>query len=165
MAWTNPRTWIHGEFVTSDLLNTELRDNLRAIGDPWTAFTPALVGSWTVGNGSLEGWHIKAGRLVMAKATFTFGSTSSASGPFGLMLPWSHANGTIAGGGTADGLPVGQAVAFDASAKASFYRHVLVNTSTLRVVDDSSVLVNARVPFRWADGDVLAATFTIETTA
>jgi hypothetical protein len=28
MAWTSPRTWIPGEFVTASMLNTHLRDNL-----------------------------------------------------------------------------------------------------------------------------------------
>jgi hypothetical protein len=28
MAWTTPRTWIPGEFVTASMMNTHLRDNL-----------------------------------------------------------------------------------------------------------------------------------------
>jgi hypothetical protein len=31
MAWTNPRTWVTGEVVTSSLLNVHLRDNLKAV--------------------------------------------------------------------------------------------------------------------------------------
>ena len=28
MSWTTPRTWVQGELVTHDLLNTQIRDNL-----------------------------------------------------------------------------------------------------------------------------------------
>lgn len=31
MAWTDPRTWIVGEMVTANLLNTHLRDNLNSL--------------------------------------------------------------------------------------------------------------------------------------
>lgn len=36
MAWTDPRTWVAGEFVTASLLNTHLRDNLNALKSPPT---------------------------------------------------------------------------------------------------------------------------------
>ncbi len=82
----------------------------------------------------------------------TFGSTSTASGSFGLTLPWSHANGAVAGGGS--GLPVGRATCFDTSASASSYRNALVNGDLLRLVDDSGNLVSATVPFTPAAGDI-----------
>ncbi len=34
MAWTAPRTWVTGETVTAALLNTHVRDNFLAIGEP-----------------------------------------------------------------------------------------------------------------------------------
>ncbi len=139
-----------------------MRDNIRAIGDAWTTFTPTHSGSWTVGNGDLDGWYTKAGHLVHAKVKFTFGSTSTASGSFGLTLPWSHANGSIAGGGS--GLPVGRATCFDTSTSTSSYRNALVNGDILRVVDDSGTLVNATVPFTPAAGDVYSAFVRFEST-
>lgn len=41
MAWTNPRTWIPGEFVTASMLNTHLRDNLNYL------YGNALIASYT----------------------------------------------------------------------------------------------------------------------
>ena len=64
MAWTAPRTWTDGETVTAVLLNTHVRDNLKAIGDAWTAYTPALTGV-TLGNGTGgPPVHLDDGRAV-----------------------------------------------------------------------------------------------------
>ena len=118
-----------------------------------------------MGNGDLGGWYMKAGHLVHAKVVFTFGSTSTAAGSFGLALPWSHANGSIAGGGAGDGLPVGRAICFDNSTSTSSYRNALVNGDLLRLVDDSGNLVNATVPFTPAAGDVYWASVRFEATS
>jgi hypothetical protein len=72
------------------------------------------------------------------------------------LLPWTHANGAV-GGGAGDGFAVGRGVAFDSSTSTSSYRNALVNGSTLRLVDDSGVLVNATVPFTPANGDIYSA--------
>jgi hypothetical protein len=149
--------------MSAGLWNQQVRDNLRAIGNAWTAFTPTHSGSWTTGNGTLEGLYIKAGHLIHAKVKFTYGLTSSASGNFGLVLPWTHDNGSI-GGGAGDGLPVGRAVCFDTSASASTYRDALVNGSTLRMVDASGMLVTATVPFTPANGDIYSAFVRFEST-
>lgn len=37
MSWTDPRTWVTNEVVTSSLLNTHLRDNLLAVHHPFQA--------------------------------------------------------------------------------------------------------------------------------
>jgi hypothetical protein len=47
MAWTTPRTWVAGEVVTAALLNTHLRDNLDALGNPATPWiAPTALNSW-----------------------------------------------------------------------------------------------------------------------
>lgn len=33
MAWTAPRTWVVGEVVTASMMNTHVRDNLKALSD------------------------------------------------------------------------------------------------------------------------------------
>jgi hypothetical protein len=161
MAWTSPRTWVAGETVTAALMNTHVRDNMKALGDAWTTFTPTFSGAWTLGNGTLEGWYIKPGRLVIGKVKLTVGSTTTPSGNFGLTLPWTQANGSV-GGGADDGFPVGRAACFDTSAAATTYRDTLVNGAVLRVVDP---IVTATVPFTWATGDILLAGFVLEVTA
>lgn len=34
MAWTTPRTWVHGEFDTIAYLNEQIRDNMNALKSP-----------------------------------------------------------------------------------------------------------------------------------
>ena len=78
MAWTAPRTWVTGETVTAAVMNAHVRDNLKAIGDAWTSYTPALAGTgWAIGNGTVAGGYIQAGKLVVFRASITFGSTST----------------------------------------------------------------------------------------
>jgi len=43
MAWTTPRTWIPGEFVTGSMLNTHLRDNLLFLFAGMPATYPATL--------------------------------------------------------------------------------------------------------------------------
>lgn len=93
MAWTTPRTWVAGEEVTEALLNTHVRDNLAAIGDAWTTYTP----SWTaasvnpsIGNGTLQGRYVKAGRLVLVEIQMLAGSTTTfGTGGYTFTLPFS----------------------------------------------------------------------------
>jgi len=82
MAWTSPRTWVAGETVTAALMNTHVRDNLKAIGDAWTAYTP----SWksgaggtdiAIGNGTLTGTYMQAGKLVHFRILIVRGSTTN----------------------------------------------------------------------------------------
>lgn len=80
MVWTNPRTWVSGETVTAALLNTHLRDNLKALGDPWTAYTPtwtAATSNPTLGNGTITGSYIQTGKMVDFKIRLVLGSTST----------------------------------------------------------------------------------------
>lgn len=78
MAWTAPRTWVAGETVTAAMLNTHLRDNFKAITDPWTAYTPTLAGTgWSLGNGTLNGWYSRIGNTVKFRAELVVGSTTT----------------------------------------------------------------------------------------
>lgn len=87
MAWTSPRTWTSGEVPTAAIFNTHVRDNLKAIGDAWTAWSPTLVAT-TIGNGSTVSRYMQAGKLVHFRHSVTLGSTSSVSGAqMGFTLP------------------------------------------------------------------------------
>lgn len=91
MAWTNPRTWTAGERLTAALLNLQVRDNLKAIGDPWDAYTPSWTAATTnpsVGNGSLVGAVRQMGSLVHFRLLLTAGSsTTFGSGAWKMTLP------------------------------------------------------------------------------
>ena len=76
-----PRTWAAAEKVTATLLNSDLRDPLAALMGAPTAFTPTVGGTgWTKGNGTTSGNYKQAGKLVIAQASFVYGSTSTYGG-------------------------------------------------------------------------------------
>lgn len=91
MAWTVPRTWVAAEVVTAALLNTHLRDNLKALGDAWASYTPAWTASTTnptLGNGTITGVFIQPGKLVHMRVRITAGSTTTfGSGNYQVSLP------------------------------------------------------------------------------
>jgi hypothetical protein len=91
MAWTSPRTWVAGEVATAANLNTHVRDNLKAIGDAWTSYTPTWTSTGSapaIGNGSLAGAYILAGKLCHFRASVTFGTTTTfGTGAYSIGLP------------------------------------------------------------------------------
>lgn len=156
MAWTAPRTWVAGETVTAANLNAHVRDNLNAIGDPWTSYTPTLS-NWTLGNGTLTGFYIQAGKFVWGKAFYTVGSTDTKSGNLVIGLPVTK----VTDDGT--GSPVGFGLAFDTSGSA--YNTVVAGHSTtarMLFYTPTSGVVNATVPWTWATGDKLHVEFFYE---
>lgn len=82
MAWSSPRTWVAGEVVTAAIGNTHWRDNFRAIGDAWTAYTPTWKSGAggtdiAIGNGTLAGGFMHAGKLVSFRILIVRGSTTN----------------------------------------------------------------------------------------
>jgi hypothetical protein len=152
VAWTSPRTWAAGEVPSASTFNTHVRDNLKAIGDPWTAYTPTLSG-WTKGNGTLAGWAMTAGKLIHYRIEYTVGSTDTLSGQLRISLPatarWSATPLTALP-------PVGQASLRDVSAPAGRTRSALLfSSSTITLVDEAFNAVTSTVPWTWATGDLV----------
>ncbi len=88
MAWTSPRTWVSGEVVTAALMNTHVRDNLKAIGDArstWTPTVTASAGTFTTVSGA--GRYLQIGKLVIWDATITITTAGTASGSVRLTAP------------------------------------------------------------------------------
>lgn len=126
MAWNTPQTWVPGPGgISALLLNTQVRDNFKAIGDAWTSYTPAWSTTGTVptlGDGTLEGNYAQAGKLVLFSIILTIGTTTTVgTGVYTLTLP------------VATALPPNAAVAsahfFDAS-PAGYYQHIAYRTAT-----------------------------------
>lgn len=153
MAWTSPRTWVAGEKPTASTLNTHIRDNLKAIGDAWTSYTPTL-GNWTLGNGTLTGHSMQAGKLFTARVKLTAGTTTVFAGSPTITLPSAVA---------AVRNVAGQVMMYDDSAGA-YHGGWAFNsgTSTLLFRNDASAVLSSTVPFSWANLDVLLATVTGE---
>src|SRR3954447_19578174 len=102
MTWTAPRTWVAGEVVTAALLNTHVRDNLKAIGDPWTSYVPTLT-NISLGSGTRAGAYMQAGGLVFGRARFQAGGTT-----------------TYPGGNLSVGLPVAAAASYSSGDTIGF---------------------------------------------
>ena len=85
-------TWVAGQ-MTSYNLNTQVRDNLNAIGGVWPTYTPTWTASTTapaLGNGTWAAAAALAGKTIIGTATLTMGSTTTfgaGSWEFGLPAP------------------------------------------------------------------------------
>lgn len=160
MVWTAPRTYTPGETLTASTLNSDVRDNLRAIGGAWTPYTPAWTATTanpTLGNGALSGRYLSAGALTMVSISLTIGSTTApGSGVYFLGLPVPQAAGT-------SNWPVGQAFLRDASATPGrFARTVMANGGTVWLMADDGVQWAAGNPFPLATGDQVVLTCAYE---
>lgn len=156
MAWTTPRTWTTGEVVTAAMLNEQVRDNLDAIGAAWTAYTPtwtATTTNPTLGNGTLTGDHMTAGKLVLFRITLTFGSTTTVgSGNYRFSAP-SVVDGSA-------WFPIGQASIQDVSAPTRGFRWVACESgaSSSLLLSDASATQVSSATFAWATGDIIHIT-------
>ena len=156
MAWTAPRTWTALEIPTASMFNTDHRDNLRAIGDPWTPFTPTWTASGTqpvIGDGTIVGAYSAAGKRVSFWAIVTMGaSTTYGTGAYFLSLP-------ILQNLTPNWVFNG--IAFDTSAGTSYPTYGQnLSSSLIRIMKisgtQSLASVSNTVPFTWAAGDTLS---------
>jgi hypothetical protein len=149
MAWTAPRTWTAGEVVTAAILNTHVRDNLKAATE-WTSYAPtwtATGGTPTLGNGTLSGRYRKAGNLCHLTITLTIGSTTGLVGSNWLF--------SVPAGCTAvTGLLFWVASDYGTTVYSGVSQFSGANTPWL-FRDGSASGVGATVPFTWAANDSL----------
>ena len=138
MAWTSPRTYVAGEVITASILNTDHRDNLKAIGDPWTAYTPTWTGTgFAIGNGTITGAWLSAGKLTLFRFIATIGTTTTVgTGAYSIGLPSTAITTNI---------PVGDLTVFNGSARQ---RNMYANTTTTAAAqDESGAFVTGAAPF------------------
>lgn len=153
VAWTDPRTWVAGETVTAALMNTHVRDNLKAIGDAWTAYTPTWSSDTTqpsIGNGSISGAFLNAGKLTLFRISLTIGSTTTfGTGNYRLSAPSNDVDGVR--------WPIGQAMIRDSSAADIRVWPVIstaAGTNTIQPLNPTSGTFWVQgTPFTLANGD------------
>lgn len=158
MAWTTPTNFAAGAVLTAAQLNAQVVGNMKAIGDPWTSFTPTWTASTTnptVGNGSLQGFYMQAGKLVHFRIRVTFGSTSTVgSGTYFWTLPVSSVSTHIA---------VAQAFIRNSAGSTRAYRFARTSASGIIALEDASgAAVTHAVPLAWATGDIIDINGTYE---
>lgn len=159
MAWNTPTTWVAGTDVAAADLNAQLRDNFKAIGDPWTSFTPTWTASTNpaIGNGSISGAYMQAGKLVHYWVSIVMGSTTTyGSGAWSIAPPVPALVSRL----TIQGL------IRDTSANAYYPIRTLTSGGAL-ACDGTTAggpvrSVAATVPFTWATNDELILSGTYE---
>lgn len=91
MVWTAPRTWVALEEPSAAVFNLHVRDNFKAIGDAWTAYTPTWTANTTnpvIGNGTITGAYRQAGKHVSFRIVIVAGSTTTwGSGAYRFSYP------------------------------------------------------------------------------
>lgn len=158
MTWTAPRTWVAGETVTAAIMNTHVRDNLKAIGDPWTAYTPTLT-NITLGNGTLSAAYVLAGSKWMhGRVRFAAGSTTTyAAGNLGFSVPATP----LGAGAIADVSGYGQ-VNNGSGATRRLVLPIAVGAATLNLAYEGATVSNT-TPFAFGTASQIGFTFDLET--
>ncbi len=148
MPRNTPKTWMPNTILTAVDMNEQVRDNLKALGDPWTPYTPALNGSSSAG--SVLGWYQATGKAIRFNIAVTFGGTvAPGSGNITLGLPVPMARGAL------PRFPVGLAVVCDISANSYTGRTAIrAGSDTIALMDQSGALVTWGF-FGWAAGDTI----------
>lgn len=156
MTWTAPRTYVAGEVVTAAILNTDHRDNLKMLSDPWDAYTVTWSSSGTapaIGNGLLSGFVKQVGKWIRGRIFLDYGTTTTAgTGTWQFTLPATSAVGRGS---------LGTAVCYDGS--VLYPRLVYQNgTGTLVVSDMTPTRIGATNPFSWNSTSELNINFEYE---
>jgi hypothetical protein len=145
--------------------NTHVRDNLQALTE-WASYTPTWTGAGgnpALGNGTIVGKHITAGKLVHFRILLTTGSTTTyGSGAWRFTLPTTAFSASLVL--DANGL------ATDTSATTSWplVAARCVTTTTFEplcpnaMADTRAGLVTSATPFTWATTDIFAIAGTYE---
>lgn len=155
MAWTAPKTWVAGETVTAAQLNAHLRDNLKAITDPWTDYTPT-IGGWSLGGATVTGRYTQIGKTVHVSVKCVMGAGMSLGTTPSFSLPVPVKSGVVAAG----------VAHFDDLGTTAYMGMVDAANSTAYVwgigTAGTRVHLTTLWPFTWNVGDVVTFDLTYE---
>ena len=158
MAWTDPETFTAGQTLTAASMNA-ISDNLNAIGDAWTSYTPSLSNLTLGTGGTVTGYYVQVGQFVWVDIVAVLGSSgySVSNNPeFG--LPNST---TFASRYTANVSTVGTALAVETGANSRYQGYARVQTTSTVAIGMANVSgsyiatsgVNSTAPFTWNAAD------------
>ena len=157
MAWTPPIAPTSGTAITVSYATTNLVNNLKAIGDPWTSYTPTYTGITAIGNATVVAKYIQAGKFVEGYVKITMGSTTTfGAAALSVSIPVTPA--------VQPNAVLGPVFMQDTSAPA-FRTGVAVTGTGLAVsliVDGGAGAASNLIPWTWANTDILAYSFTYE---
>ncbi|SRR6266436_6590240 len=142
------------------LIDTEIKtwfDALKALTDPWNAFTPAWTSNGVapvLGNGTITGKYVQDGKYIHYTGKLTMGSTTTfGTGIYQINLPVTAVDTTA----------LGVALAFRSTAVAHTGTAQPRSTTNLQFFGDTGVgQFTQLIPFTWASGDILSWSITYE---
>lgn len=139
--------------MTAALMNSRVRDNFKAIGDPWTSYTPTT--SWTLSNGTRTAKYMQAGKFTFWEFSWTLGSTDTYAGVLSVSLPFLPSKAI-------EYHPFGEVGVKDISAAGNASRRFLTaawqaSSTAMIFINpvDGAPLTNA-TPFTLATGDIVS---------
>lgn len=129
-----------------------------------TTYTPTLT-NVTLGNGTLNGWYVRFGKIVFGGVFLGFGSTTSVTGLIGISLPFTSASGgnnrTLFDLGFSDtGTATYNGLGFIAESSSRLDVYAFLANGTYTTLSASS----STVPFTWTNTDEIWGTFTYRVT-
>lgn len=158
MSWPSSLpSWVSlKKLVMSDL--QKILDALGVFHNGADAYTPAWTASTTnptLGNGTLTGRIIHAGKFVYLSWDLTIGSTTTlGSGVYGWSIPVTLQNFRAV---------AGTVELFDASAVSTFLRLPQgLNGTSVGAADMAAARVSNSSPIAWATGDHIVGTLVLE---
>jgi hypothetical protein len=150
-------------FLSGELPDAEDFAGLAAINTAWVTYTPAWTSTGTapaIGNGTLEGRYLHAGKLMCVTGRIVMGSTTTfGTGLYSMSMP--------------SGLPADSSVLYSGSGLVLDSSAPTANGPCAVRFDGGSAVrfyaaggqVGATVPFTWANGDQLIWQITYATSA
>lgn len=164
MPWNVPPAFTPGQTLTAAALNA-IRDSLNTLGGAWATYTPswtATVVAPSIEDGTLVGYHMRAGRLIHFRIVLTGGaSTDFGGGPWVLGLP-------VDAAATSGRLWVTGTARDDSASNDYLIGGIIPGGPTLNLrtlpatAGNSLTNLNATTPFTWAAGDTLTISGTYE---
>lgn len=144
-----------GTILHKNDIKTGILDPIDAVVGDWTPYTPVWAASGTaafLGNATLLGRYLKINKIVFVDVALTMGSTTTyGTGTYTLTLPLPalDANGQT-----------GAVFLYHLASTTSYGGSLFVAASTIfGVWSDGAGQIGPAIPFTWAAGDQLRASF------
>lgn len=156
--WTGTLpSWVVEPVTAADL--DTMTDVLAALSDARSTYTPTFASSGTapsLGNGTLSGRYLQAGKFVVATVRFAAGSTTTfGTGELRFGLPVTVFNSSLES--------IGGAVLLDAgTTRYSASPLAVSNSAYAQIVVGSSNFIQGTIPFTWTTNDEILFTILYE---
>lgn len=147
-------------FVAGQILTASALNGILTSGT-WTPYTPTWTGV-TVGNATQATSYFVAGKLVIMRLRFIFGSTSSFTGNPLFSLPVTANANTYGGGMVATYRDVSAGADYDGFIRLAGTANGWPELKNSAGANDGRTLLTSTTPFTWATGDILDGYLTYE---